>query len=1171
MIELKALQGQVKNLVEDLRMQVAAKDDLRAELRHEYADAKSADRVGVTFETWLDDVLDQAAVAWVLGCVFVRFCEDNRLVDRLWIGGPEEDASTERAMQAMQGYIIANPRDNDRHWLRQAFAHLQNLRATSKIFDKHNPVWRFDISAGAAEALSAFFRRGAGFRSLRSEHMDTRFLGDLYQDLSIHAQKKYALLQTPEFVEEFILDRTFTPALKEFGLAAMSVIDPTCGSGHFLLGAFNRLLGLWKEREPATAVDTLVERALGQVTGVDLNPFAVAIARFRLMIAALRATGRTNLNNSYSVRVATGDSLLHWGQESGSHQGDLLASLDGRPEFAYYSEDGDLLAEYLRNGSYTVVVGNPPYITVKDSKLNERYREEYPTVCYRQYALTAPFAQRFFELAKRADADGHGAGVVGQITANSFMKREFGKKLINDFFAHEVELIEVIDTSGAHIPGHGTPTAILVGKNRLVSPRYSGSIRTAFGIQGEPSVPTDAARGLVWTAIVNQIDGGVPESEWISVADVQRARLATHPWSLSGGGSGDLVAFIEQDRPKLGSRIQSVGRTTSTGADDAYFLPDLQTARRLGDESQVRDLVVGEQVRDFRFGKMIQVRNPYADIENRIPVEEENFLVARNLWQYRSLLADRVIFGKTITENGHHWYEHLENYSRKLKSRLGIAFSFVATHNHFTLDRRGRLFNRSAPVVKLSKNSDEDSHLELLGLLNSSTACFWLKQVNQDKGNRGGERSTGRYAWESYYEFSGAKLQEFPLPSEYPLELAKRIQKLADRDDSTSLDHVFSSASPSREIINKARTENNRTRSLMIAAQEELDWAVYRLYGLVEEDLTSPNSPPLNLGERAFEIAMARKLELDESDVQWFIRHGSTPIADLPGHWPADYKELVEKRITMIESDQNIGLIERPECKRRWATGGWYAMQDVALREWLLDRLEASELWGGSPTPLSVAQLADRVRHVEDFRSVLDLWVGTDQHDLVKTLGKLIADEHVPFLPTDRYKPAGMRKRAQWERTWALQRREDAGEKVEIDVPPKYTSGDFKKASYWRNRGKLDVPKERFISYPRMGRDGDSTELLGWAGWDHLAQARALASVYLDRKTQGGWPPERLLPMLAGLAELEPWLRQWHSESAPGFPSSPAEFFTGLIDTELAGLGEDRHTLTVLRGVEELA
>jgi hypothetical protein len=61
------------------------------------------------------------------------------------------------------------------------------------------------------------------------------------------------------------------------------------------------------------------------------------------------------------------------------------------------------------------------------------------------------------------------------------------------------------------------------------------------------------------------------------------------------------------------------------------------------------------------------------------------------------------------------------------------------------------------------------------------------------------------------------------------------------------------------------------------------------------------------------------------------------------------------------------------------------------------------------------------------------------------------------------------------------------------------------------------------------------------------------------------------LPILAGLAELEPWLKQWHAEPRPGFPDTPARFFTSLIDTELAALGADRGTLTKLCGVEELA
>ena len=86
---------------------------------------------------------------------------------------------------------------------------------------------------------------GGSEGGFHDQTLSTRFLGDLYQDLSEAARKTYALLQTPEFVEEFILDRTMTPALREFGFEKLKMIDPTCGSGHFVLGAFRRLVRMW--------------------------------------------------------------------------------------------------------------------------------------------------------------------------------------------------------------------------------------------------------------------------------------------------------------------------------------------------------------------------------------------------------------------------------------------------------------------------------------------------------------------------------------------------------------------------------------------------------------------------------------------------------------------------------------------------------------------------------------------------------------------------------------------------------------------------------------------------------------------------------------------------------------------------------------------------------------
>ena len=104
-----------------------------------------------------------------------------------------------------------------------------------------------------------------------------------------HAQA-YALLQTPEFVGEFILDRTLTPAIREFGFREVRMIDPTCGSGTSCWAAF---VG-WSTTGPIRAGTQSARhraRALDAVAGVDLNPFAVAISRFRLLVAALKISG----------------------------------------------------------------------------------------------------------------------------------------------------------------------------------------------------------------------------------------------------------------------------------------------------------------------------------------------------------------------------------------------------------------------------------------------------------------------------------------------------------------------------------------------------------------------------------------------------------------------------------------------------------------------------------------------------------------------------------------------------------------------------------------------------------------------------------------------------------------------------------------------------------------
>ena len=123
-----------------------------------------------------------------------------------------------------------------------------------------------------------------------------------------------------------------------------------------------------------------------------------------------------------------------------------------------------------------------------------------------------------------------------------------------------------------------------------------------------------------------------------------------------------------------------------------------------------------------------------------------------------------------------------------------------------------------------------------------------------------------------------------------------------------------------------------------------------------------------------------------------------------------------------------------------------------------------------------------------------------------------------------------------------------------IPVPPRYTSADFRKGAWWRLRGKLDVPKERFFSLPCCERDADPSLVIGWAGWTALEQSRAVAEYFNRMREQDGWKAERLAPLLAALLELLPWVRQYHNAPDPEFDIGMGDYFEGFIDEEARAL-----------------
>ena len=1162
-------------LVDDLRDRSDEVDEVRQVLRGEFSRAEAAGRTERAYEDWREDLLAQGAVGWVLGSVFVRFCEDNDLVDTPLLSGPGRRRDIARDHRA--AWLGENPSLGDREWLVHVFDRYAAIDATAELFGERNPLRLFGPSADGARALLELWWQtdadGQLVHDFTDKGWDTRFLGDLYEGLSQQVRDTYALLQTPEFVEEFILDRTLDPAIETFGLDEVRMIDPTCGSGHFLLGGFDRLLERWRQREPSTLPRVLAQRVLDAVAGVDLNPFAVSIARFRLLLAALKASSIFRLEDApaFEINVAVGDSLLH-----GTYAQTTLLSEAGDPldGHRYPSEDGRLAGRLLERGRYQAVVGNPPYITARDPALNAAYRSRYRTAAGK-YSLAVPFTELFFQLA----LDGRSAappGFVGMITTNSFMKREFGRRLVESYLTSDVDLTHIVDSSKVHFPGpgFGTGTVMLFGRNRQPT---ATTVRVCLGMR-KPPVPASHVDDPVWNAIKEQIDHPGSESEYLSVEDAPRSRYATHPWSLQGGEAPRQFARINgQAASTLEEVVTSIGLIAFTGEDPVYRYPRSALVTR-GLDAHAVPFAVGEDVRDYMVDAGSYAVFPYDQHTGRASdvLPEE---LQRTFWPHRTVLRRRKNYGKTNEEHGLHWWEFTKFFQGRFLTENSILFPFIATNGHFVAMPGRRAANRTAPVISLADGTDRAEIQGLVALLNCSAACFWMKQVLHAHTGSG-------EAWQWQYEHDATKLKLFPLPSGRPLVRGRELDGLASELSEALPVAVAERAAPTREALDWSKVQVGSVRARMVAVQEELDWECYLLYGLLGEDLTLPTDqlPDLNKGERAFEIVLARRMAAGEVESSWFDRHGSTPITELPEHWPEAYRQLVERRVELITSDRTLGLLERPEYKRRWNWDNFDDLAEEALRSWLLDRLESPELWADTRVT-SAASLADRLRSDEEFREVARLYAGSVDADLADVVEKLVLEEAVPYLAAYRLKPAGLRKRKVWEQVWDLQRREDAidartqlpsdhldhldaeaaavakKEQVgKIPVPPKYTSGDFTKTVYWRLRGKLDVPKERFVLLPDTQVGSGGSTVVGWAGWDHLQQAQALSGHYVARKDEGAEPAE-LTPLLAGLDELVPWLKQWHNEVDPTYGERMGEFFDSFVDTEARTLELTRDDL----------
>ncbi len=676
---------------------------------------------------------------------------------------------------------------------------------------------------------------GAGQRAVVEEKPEVRKAGGVFY--------------TPTFIVDAIVRETLGKLLagltlrQVMGLAAragrkgfpMRVADIACGSGSFLLGAYQFLLDWYLAAYLADGADakqwatgrnprlyqtargewrlTITERKrilLEHIYGVDIDPQAVEVTKLSLLLKVLEGEDEQTMGQQLALfperalpdlgrNIKCGNSLI--GPDF--YEGQQLALLDDEAMqrvnvFDWQAEFPQVFAD----GGFDAIIGNPPYIRIQALKEwapveVEYYKRRYRAASKGNYDIYVVFVEQGLALL-------NGQGRLGYILPNKFLATDYGRP-IRELIVERQALSELIDFGHEQVFAQATTYTCLLF--------LSGNEGTTFEYTKiKPSSQSLAER----------IDFQVLPSK----------SLSGDPWLMATGAQATISERLNAGAVGLLNLPAMMSRGSSSGDDTVFMLQRTsEEGRYLAADGEVVQLE-GELLRiplfatDFnryRFAPKADkvIVFPYQrSHDGSIQLLAEPVLkskypnVFRYLWSRRKRLEQRKQYKA--------WYGFSAPRNLEVHDAAQLVVPLLADKGLYAElpDDRARycLMASGGFSITIDYKSGMSSRY-VLGLLNS-TLLFWqLRSIS----------NVFRGGW-------------ITCTKQYVGTLPIRTIDFTDPADVARYDRMVSLVERMLDLHKRVAAEQvPHTKTLLQrqieATDRQIDALVYELYGLTEEEI----------------------------------------------------------------------------------------------------------------------------------------------------------------------------------------------------------------------------------------------------------------------------------------------------------------------------------------------